>query len=62
MVKDFSLYNVLQLSPDATTEQIKKSYRILALKYHPDKSEDSGEMVSTREDNLILVSRSRKSI
>lgn len=31
-------YSVLQVSKDATIDDIKKSYRALALKYHPDKN------------------------
>jgi DnaJ-class molecular chaperone len=32
-----SLYKTLQVSPSATTTEIKKAYRKMALKYHPDK-------------------------
>ncbi|XP_035793541.1 DPH4 homolog [Anopheles albimanus] len=32
-----SHYEVLQVRPDATTEEIRKSYQTLALQYHPDK-------------------------
>lgn len=33
-----TLYQTLGLSKTATTEDIKKTYRRLALKYHPDKN------------------------
>lgn len=34
---DKSLYAVLNVSPSASTEEIRKSYRSLAQTYHPDK-------------------------
>ena len=38
--KDYSeesLYKILEISPDATDEEVKKAYRKMAMKYHPDK-------------------------
>ena len=40
---DSSLYDVLELSPDCTSDEIKKSYKKLAMKYHPDKNPDNSE-------------------
>jgi len=35
------LYDIIGVSKNATQDEIKKSYRKLALKYHPDRNPDN---------------------
>jgi DnaJ-class molecular chaperone len=40
MVRDTTLYDRLEVQPDASAADILKSYKLLAKKYHPDKNPD----------------------
>ena len=43
-------YAVLEITPQATDEEIKKAYRKMAVKYHPDKVTHLGEEVRKQAD------------
>ncbi|SPN97634.1 related to DNAJ-like protein homolog [Cephalotrichum gorgonifer] len=43
MVKETKLYDQLGIQPSASSDEIKKAYRKAAMKWHPDKNQNSAE-------------------
>ena len=56
-------YKILGISPEATDEEVKKAYRRMAVKYHPDKVATLGEDVQkAAEEKFKAVSQAYEAI
>ncbi len=65
---DTELYNRLEVPPGASEAEIRKSYKKLSLKYHPDRHVDSDKekytekMKSINEAKEVLLDRKRRAV
>ena len=58
-----SNYRILEIEPSATDEEVKKAYRKMAVKYHPDKVPAVGEDVQkAAEEKFKAVSQAYEAI
>ena len=58
-----SNYKILEISPDATNEEVKKAYRKMAVKYHPDKVATLGsDIQKAAEEKFKTISAAYEAI
>ena len=63
-IKDVeSDYKILEISKNSTDEEVKKAYRKMAIKYHPDKVGHLGEEVrNLAEEKFKMVNKAYNNI
>ncbi len=57
-MEEFDYYEILEVNRTASGEEIKKAYRKMALKYHPDRNpdnENAEEMFKKVKDRKSVV-------
>lgn len=58
-----SNYKILEITPDATNEEVKKAYRKMAIKYHPDKVATLGaDVQKAAEEKFKAISQAYEAI
>ena len=58
-----SNYKILEISPNATNDEVKKAYRKMAVKYHPDKVATLGKDVQkAAEEKFKIISQAYEAI
>ncbi len=56
-------YEILELSPEVSDEEVKKAYRRMAMKYHPDRLEGLGsEVKQAAQEKFIKVKQAYEAI
>jgi DnaJ-class molecular chaperone len=51
--RNLNPYEVLQISPDAALDEVKKKYRRLSILVHPDKNQVPGRGFESRQEPML---------